>query len=198
VIIVSQNDPTIVSRQAAETDASEYIAKSDMSRDLLPAVDRAVARPKRRKLEERTEDQSKFDIIDADQNKAELARQAKLLDLSFNAVTLRDGKDRITYWNKGAEELYGWKRDEVLGQVTHSLFQTEFPEPLDSIFGRFRREERWQGELTHTRKNGARLTVRSRWALQYDLGTNIESIMEANIDITAANRSFAVGHSWSS
>jgi PAS domain S-box-containing protein len=186
VIVVSQNDPTVVSRQAAEIDASEYIAETDMSRDLLPAVDRAVARRKRRRLEERTEDQSKFDIIDADQNKAELARQAKLLDLSFNAVILRDGKDRITYWNKGAEELYGWERDEVLGQVTHSLFQTEFSEPLDSIFEQLRREKRWQGELTQTRKNGARLTVLSRWALQCDSETNIESIMEANIDISAA------------
>jgi PAS domain S-box-containing protein len=153
VIVVSQNDPTIVSRQAAEIDVRGYIAKTDMSRDLLPAV---------------------------------LARQAKLLDLSFNAVILRDGKDRITYWNKGAEELYGWKRDEVLGRVTHSLFQTEFSEPLDSIFGYLRREKRWQGELIHTRKNGTKLTVLSRWALQFDSETNIESIMEANIDITAS------------
>jgi len=124
------------------------------------------------------------DITDRKQRDAELARQAGLLDLSFNAVIVRDAEDRITYWNKGAEELYGWTRDEAVGQVTHTLFQTIFPEPLDSILARLRREGRWQGELAHTRKNGTGLHALSRWALTRDPQTNSESILEANIDIT--------------
>jgi PAS domain S-box-containing protein len=185
VLILSQNDPKVVSRQAAEIDASGYVAKTDMSRDLLLAVDGVVA-GRNGEGKKTREKLSKLDIADGDQNKAELAKQAKLLDLSFSAVILRDGRDRITYWNKGAEELYGWQRHEVLGQVTHSLFQTQFPEPLDSILAHFRREGRWQGELNHARKNGTRLTVLSRWALTCDSETNVESIMEANIDITHA------------
>jgi PAS domain S-box-containing protein len=186
VIIVSQNEPEVVSRQAAEIDASGYVAKSNMSRDLLPAVDKIVGGRNGGGSKKTRASLSKLDITDGNQNRAEQAMQAKLLDLSFNAVILRDAEDRITYWNKGAEDLYGWKRDEVLGHVTHTLFQTEFPEPLDSIYGRLRREERWQGELTHARKNGTKLTVLSRWALTCDSETHVESIMEANIDITAA------------
>src|ERR1700676_3244450 len=109
-----------------------------------------------------------------------MARQAKLLDLSFNAVILRDGEDRITYWNKGAEELYGWSRDEVLGRVTHTLFQTKFPEPLHSIFEHLHRERRWQGELTHARKNGTTLIVLSRWALTPNQTPNSHIIMHKN------------------
>jgi len=124
------------------------------------------------------------DITDRKQRDAELARQAGLLDLSFNAVIVRDAEDRITYWNKGAEELYGWTRDEAMGQVTHTLFQTIFPEPLDSILVHLRREGRWQGELAHIRKNGTGLQVLSRWALTRDQQTNSESILEANIDVT--------------
>src|SRR5580704_13650348 len=124
------------------------------------------------------------DITDRKRRDAELARQAGLLDLSFNAVIVRDAEDGITYWNKGAEELYGWTRDEAMGQVTHTLFQTIFPEPLDSILARLRREGRWQGELAHTRKNGTSLHALSRWALTRDPQTNSESILEANIDIT--------------
>jgi PAS domain S-box-containing protein len=124
------------------------------------------------------------DITERRQREAELARQAGLLDLSFNAVIVRDAQDRITYWNKGAEELYGWTREEVIGQVTHTLFQTTFPEPLDSIFAHLRTEGRWQGELSHTRKNGTGLKVLSRWALTREPQTNSESILEANIDIT--------------
>jgi PAS domain S-box-containing protein len=124
------------------------------------------------------------DITERRQREAELARQAGLLDLSFNAVVVRDAQDRVTYWNKGAEELYGWTRDEVMGQVTHTFFQTTFPEPLDSILAHVRREGRWQGELSHTRKNGTGLKVLSRWALTRDPQTNSESILEANVDIT--------------
>ena len=124
------------------------------------------------------------DVTDRKQREAELARQARLLDLSFNAVLVFDNERPITYWNKGAEELYGWTREEAVGQVSHKLLHTEFPEPLSAILARLRRDERWQGELTHTRKDGRRITVLSRWQLTRDPGTNSESIMEINIDIT--------------
>jgi len=186
VIIVSQNDPSVVAVQAVEVGAGGYVDKNKLSRDLLPAIEKVAARRNGRKTNKLYKSQPMPHNADAKQKDAELARQAKLLDLSFNAVILRDADDRITYWNKGAEELYGWTQDEVLGRVTHTLFKTEFPEPLDSISGVLRREGRWQGELIHTRKNGSKLTVLSRWALTSDPETNALSIMEANIDITQA------------
>ena len=186
VVLVSQNDPEVVARQAIEVDASGYVSKSDLPHQLLPAVDRVVSEANRTKIEELEANQPKLVLVDGKQKDAELHRQAQLLDLSFNAVILRDQEDRITYWNKGAEELYGWTRDEVLGQVTHSLFRTTFADPLPSIVARLRRDRRWQGELTHTRKNGTSLTVLSRWALTHDQATDAEVIMEANIDITQA------------
>ncbi len=125
-----------------------------------------------------------LDVTDRREKAAEIARQARLLDFSFNAVLVFGTGSAITYWNKGAEELYGWTRDEAVGQVSHTLLQTEFPEPLDAILARLRREERWQGELIHTRKDGRRMTVLSRWQLTRDPETNAESIMEINVDIT--------------
>jgi PAS domain S-box-containing protein len=185
VIIVSQNDPTGIASLAAEAGATAYVDKNKMSFDLLPAIEK-VAAGRNGKNNKVYTSQPMLHNADAKQRDAELAKQAKLLDLSFNAVILRDAEDRITYWNKGAEELYGWTQDEVLGRITHTLFQTEFPEPLDFIFGILRREGRWQGELIHTRKNGTKLTVLSRWALTFDQEANTESIMEANIDISQA------------
>jgi PAS domain S-box-containing protein len=125
-----------------------------------------------------------FDVTDRKQKQAEIARQARLLDFSFNAVLVFDPAGPITYWNKGAEELYGWTREEAVGQMSHTLLRTEFPEPLGTILARLRRDERWQGELIHSRKDGSRLTVLSRWQLTRDSETNSESIMEINIDIT--------------
>lgn len=186
VIIVSQNDPKVVAIQAAEVDAAGYVNKNKLSRDLLPAIEKVAAGRNGRKADMAYESHPRPHSADAKQKDAELAMQAKLLDLSFSAVILRDGEDRITYWNKGAEELYGWTQDEVLGRVTHTLFQTEFPEPMESIWAVLRRAGRWQGELTQARKNGTKLTVLSRWALTSDPETNAESVMEANIDITQA------------
>jgi len=127
---------------------------------------------------------SVVDVTEQKQRDAERIKQAGLLDLSFNAVILRDMEDRITYWNKGAEELYGWTREQALGQVTHALFQTKFSESLALIRDRFLRQGRWQGEVLHTCKDGRLVTVLSRWALTRDPDTNSGLIMEANINIT--------------
>jgi PAS domain S-box-containing protein len=194
VVLVSQNDPEVVARQAIAVDASGYVSKSDLPHQLLPAVDRVVSEANGTKIEKLEANQPKLVLVDEKQKDAELLRQAQLLDLSFNAVILRDPEDRITYWNKGAEELYGWTRDEALGQVTHSLFQTTFTEPLPSIVASLRRDKRWEGELTHTRKNGTNLTVLSRWALTHDQKTNADVIMEANIDITDAKEAARTGN----
>lgn len=124
------------------------------------------------------------DITDRKQKDAELAKQARLLDFSFNAVMLRGAHNRITYWNRGAEDLYGWTKEDALGRIPYELLQTDFPEPLESILEQLQREGRWQGELVHSDKSGRRLTVLSRWALTHDPETKSDSISEINIDIT--------------
>jgi PAS domain S-box-containing protein len=116
------------------------------------------------------------------------AEQTGLLDLTFNAVMVRDRDDRITYWDKEAERLYGWTCDEAMGQQIHTLLQTEFPEPLDSITAHLHREHRWQGELVHTHKNGNKLRVISRWALQRSPDTDSESVLQVNFDVTQSKK----------
>jgi PAS domain S-box-containing protein len=111
-----------------------------------------------------------------------VAEQARLLDLSFDAIFVRDPADRITYWNHGARQLYGYTSEEALGRVSHELLRTKFPEALDRITGRFHRDRRWTGELIHKRKDGSQLVVASRWAL--DEHGNAYSVLETNSDIT--------------
>jgi PAS domain S-box-containing protein len=129
------------------------------------------------------------DITERKQIERMLSERALLLDLSNDAIFVRDGEDRVTYWNKGAAELYGYSREEALGRVTHELLHTEFPEPLECIRERLRHDTRWSGELVHRCKDGSQIVVASRWALDRDERGNQKCILETNNDITQQKRS---------
>src|SRR5215831_7408439 len=112
-----------------------------------------------------------------------LQEKARLLDLTHDTVFVRDMNDVITYWNRGAEELYGWTRNEAIGWVSHDLTKTVFPEPLRKINEELLRTGRWEGELVHTKRNGTQVVVASRWALQRDQRGAPVAILETNNDI---------------
>ena len=113
-----------------------------------------------------------------------LREQAGLLDLTHDTVFVRDVNDVIIYWNRGAEELYGWKKAEALGKITHQLMQTIFPMPLEEITAEFLRTGRWEGELVHTKKDGTQAIVASRWSVQRDARGHPVATLETNNDIT--------------
>src|SRR6202011_5835740 len=113
-----------------------------------------------------------------------LAEQARLLDLRNEAILVRDRQDRITYWNHGAKELYGYLPEEALGKVTHKLLRTEFPESLKAIYKKLERDDRWSGELVHKRKDGTKVVVMSHWALDRDGHGQSAFVLETNTDIT--------------
>ncbi|HEY2568495.1 MAG TPA: PAS domain S-box protein, partial [Candidatus Udaeobacter sp.] len=73
------------------------------------------------------------DITKQKQTERRLSEQARLLDLTNDAIIVRDDQDRIVYWNRGAEEMYGFSAREALGKVTHKLLQTAYPENLANI-----------------------------------------------------------------
>src|ERR1700738_2921468 len=101
-------------------------------------------------------------------SEAALLEQASLLNLTHDSIFVRGMDDVITYWNRGAEELYGWTAEKAVGKVSHQLTQTVFPAPIDEIRAELLRTGRWEGELVHTKKNGTPITVSSRWSLQRD------------------------------
>ncbi len=117
-----------------------------------------------------------------------LRERAQLLDLTHDTIFVRDMSDVITFWNRGAEELYGWKSEQAVGKVSHQLTQTIFPAQLEEINAELFRTGRWEGELIHTKRDGTQVTVASRWALQRDEQGNPIAILETNNDITERKR----------
>ena len=101
-------------------------------------------------------------------SEAVLRERADLLDLTHDTVFVRDMNDVITYWNRGAEEMYGWSRQRRSARSPTSCCTRSFPAPLEEISSILLRTGRWEGELVHTRRDGAGVTVASRWSVQRD------------------------------
>ena len=113
-----------------------------------------------------------------------LHEQASLLDITHDAIIARDLNDVITYWNRGAEQRYGWSREEALGKTPHRLLRTVFPVSLEEIMSTLLSTDRWEGELVHTKRDGTEVVVASRWSVQRDAAGRPAAILETNNDIT--------------
>jgi PAS domain S-box-containing protein len=124
------------------------------------------------------------DFTDRKQVEQELKKQATLLEVAHDSIIVRDTESRITFWNRGAEEKYGWTRAEALGKVTHSFLHTQFPQPFAEVERELHEHHYWEGELVHTTKGGNQITVASRQVLQIDARGNPTAIFEINNDIT--------------
>jgi PAS domain S-box-containing protein len=113
----------------------------------------------------------------------QLSTYANMVDNTH--VLIRGIDDRIKFWNKGMEELYGWTKEEVVGKNAHQLFNTQFVQPLFEIKERLLSYNQWVGELKHTRKDGRVIHVFSHWYLHRDENGNPVAVIETNNDITA-------------
>jgi PAS domain S-box-containing protein len=122
------------------------------------------------------------------QQAEQIRLQAELIELSHDAILIRDSVSRVIFWNKGAEELYGWSSQEALGRTTHSLLKTRFPTSLAEVDAHLERDGRWEGELTHTRRDGSLVVVESRQVLVCDVLGHSTTILEINRDITERRR----------
>ncbi len=123
-----------------------------------------------------------------------LVEQARLLDLSNDAIIVRDVRNRIIYWNHGAEEIFGWTREEAVGQDLHTLLKTEFEHPFEELIAKLRREHQMSGEIVQSARDGRRLDLLCRWCLDHDAEGAPASILTTTTEITERKRSEAALH----
>jgi len=114
--------------------------------------------------------------------------QTELLDVAHDAIMVREIDGTITFWNHGAQEMYGYDKQQAVGSVAHELLHTVFPKPHAEIDADLRNNWRWEGELTHTASDGRVLVVDSRWVLQGKKAGRPGSVLEINNDITERKR----------
>ncbi|MBV8728851.1 MAG: PAS domain S-box protein [Acidobacteriia bacterium] len=118
----------------------------------------------------------------------ERTQQASLLNLTHDSIFVRDMNFVITYWNRGAEELYGFSAEEAVGKESQGLLQTDFLLPLEDILAELLRTGRWEGELNRIKADGVQVVVAGRWSLRRDERGQPAAILETSNDITERKR----------
>ncbi len=101
-----------------------------------------------------------------------------VFDLVQDSVFTRTMGGTINFWNRSAEAIYGWRKEEAIGRVSHNLLQTIFPKPLEEIESELVRNGVWKGRLVHKTRDGRQVVVESRWALPRD--GQSEALVEIN------------------
>ena len=124
------------------------------------------------------------DITERKQAEMRIRSQAALLEVTRDAVLVRDFCDRILYWNEGAAQLYGWTASEAQGRTTHELGfivdETQVVEAVRAV----QNEGVWNGEMRHRHRSGRELAVQSRWTLIRRSDGFPRAILIVSTDIT--------------
>jgi PAS domain S-box-containing protein len=115
----------------------------------------------------------------------DLRKQTELLQLAHDAIMVCDVESVILFWNRGAQETYGWSAAEACGNITHQFLSTQFPEPFEHWQEKLFSRGSWEGELVHVTKDGRRIHVASRQVLQHDETGRTIGVLEINRDITS-------------
>ena len=163
ILLTGQGDQEI-DVEAMKAGASDYLDKSQLGAHLL---ERSIRYALERKQAEQ-----------------KIRSQAALLDVATDAIFVGDLENRILYWNKGAERLYGWTAEEALGKKANQLLYKLNSSPPLEVYKTLAECGSWQGEWHQVTKGGKHIIVQSRWTLVQDDERQPKSILSVNADIT--------------
>ena len=124
------------------------------------------------------------DITERKRAEERILQQAALLDQAQDAILVRDLEQNILFWNKGAEKIYGWTAEEVVGKNVFKESSRQIDEARRAVI----QNGKWQGEIHQTRRDGTDITVESRWTLVRDEKGQPNSILVINTDVTEKKR----------
>jgi PAS domain S-box-containing protein len=130
----------------------------------------------------------KIDITELKRALATVSEQAALLQLARDAIIVTELDGKISFWNRGAEVIYGWRPEEAVGKNVYELLQTTFPIPLDDIKSLIHDQGQWDGELTQVTRDGQTVIVASLWAMRKDDEGKPSAVLEINRDIRERKR----------
>lgn len=168
VIIISGSMEEDEAVKCLHLGATDYLLKQRLGR-FVPAVQRAM---------QETSELQKRRAADA-----RIREQASLLDQAKDAIIVRGIDQRVRYWNKGAERLYGWTAEEVIGRSIKDFLYHNFQD-IYAATRRVLEQGEWRGEILERRKDGTTLWVEANWTLVRDAAGEPNSILAIKSDIS--------------
>ncbi len=138
-------------------------------------------------LEGRVKERTRELLIEnAERKQAEekIREQAALLNISQDAIIVRNLDDTVAFWSRGAELLYGWESDQVVGQLASDILQTKTSEKFREANETLLAKGEWRGEMRQVTKDAREIMVEGRWTLVRDISGNPKSVLMVNTDIT--------------
>ena len=163
ILLTGQGDREI-DLEAIKAGAADYLEKSQLN---APFLERSIRY-----------------AIERKQTQHKIREQAALLDVTSDAIFVRDLDDKILFWNQAAELLYSWKKKEAIGKKTQELWQEKNLPVLQEVLKNLIKNGSWKGELHQITKSGQDINVESRWTLIDEFGQKAQSILIVNTDIT--------------
>lgn len=164
IILLTGKGDRDIDIEAMKAGAADYLEKSQLN---APLLERSIRYALGRK-----------------QTEQKIREQAALLDVATDAIFVRDLDDRILYWNKAAERLYGCHKNEAIGKKTEEIWREKKISKIQSALNTLVENGSWKGELYQTTRFGKEITVESRWTLLKEFENKAQSILVVNTDIT--------------
>ena len=124
-----------------------------------------------------------LDLTERKRVDLQIVEQAAFLDRAQDAILVRDLEGNLLFWNKGAERIYGWTRQEALEQNLNALLYADLRQ-FEAARVSTVKEGEWHGEFHHLTKDRRELIIEARWTLIRDNGGYPKSILSINTDIT--------------
>jgi PAS domain S-box-containing protein len=128
------------------------------------------------------------DVSARRQEQIETAQQAALLELTQDSVFVINMEGAVLFWSRGAEAMLGYTKAEAAGKIAHDMLCTDFPLPFAEIMAELMQVGHWEGDLIKTAKDGRRVAVSGRWALQWSKRGEKPRVLVINSDITERKR----------
>lgn len=163
ILLTGQGDWEI-DLEAMKAGAADYLEKSQLT---APLLERSIRY-----------------AIERKQTEQKIREQAALLDVATDAIFVRDLDDKILFWNKAAEQLYGWKKEEAINKKTRILWQEKQLSQVQEALSTLMKNGSWEGEFYQKTKSGKEIIVESRWTLVHEFSKKTQTILVVNTDIT--------------
>jgi PAS domain S-box-containing protein len=183
VIFMTALSETVDKVKGLNLGAVDYITKPLQHQEVLARIELHLSLRNLAKTLQAQNVRLEQEIQERKRSEQKIREQAALLDISSDAILVKDLENHILFWNQGAERLYGWKAQDAIGKNANQLLYRDASPQLPNNPTIVEKGE-WQGELHQATKDGKTIIVASRWTVVRDEDGQPKSVLTVNTDIT--------------